>query len=760
LLLVAIVACGSSHDVATAHDPPPVSVAPPAGPAASVDPFIGTGDANVAQAVINGQGGSTFPGAAMPFGMVQWSPDTPQAAPPGYYYPDTSITAFSLTHLNGAGCPAERDFPIMPFAEKPDFSSPWQVGFSHADEHASPGFYEVKLTSGIVVDLTATARTGLARFTFPDGSDPYIALSGGPANEVLDILDFDAHIDPGAQLVTGSRNERFCILGSPYRVYFALRFDRAFADSGTVTQGDASAGAVDAKGQDAGVYFHFSTDDTHVVHMKVGLSYVSVEGAKAALDAENPGWDFDAVHAAAVAKWNDYLGRVAIEGGSPEEQRMFYTALYHSFLQPGVVSDVDGTFVGFDHQTHRDTAHPRYAGFSGWDVYRSWIQLVSVLAPKEASDFVRSLVASGQECGVLPQWSIANTSPNTMVGDPADPTIAAAWAFGARDFDAAAALALMEKGATDATARCDGNLARPGLADYVARGFCPVDASDGPRGPTSTTLEYAVADFAIASFAKTALGDDATWKAYSARSQSWRNVFDTSMRYVQPRHRNDVGGQPSFQSTPPESDDGFVEGNPAQYTFFVPHDFPGLITDLGGDAAAIARLDALFGELNAGLGRPGFYMGNEPGFSTPWAYVFAGAPHRTQAVVRRLLRETFAPTPSGLPGNDDLGAMSSWQAWAMLGLYPAIPGDGVLVVGSPTFPKATVTLGSGAKLVLAATGASPDAPYVQNATIGGQPLGRAYLRWDELANGADLEFTVGASPNESWASTDRPPSAL
>jgi predicted alpha-1,2-mannosidase len=351
-----------------------------------------------------------------------------------------------------------------------------------------------------------------------------------------------------------------------------------------------------------------------------------------------------------------------------------------------------------------------------------------------------------------------------MVGDPADPTIAGAWAFGARDFDVRAALALMRKGATDPSASCSGHAARLGLTDYVGRGYCPVDVRDGPTGPTSTTLEYAVADFSIAQFAKN-VGDDATYKEFLARGQNWRNVFDPSYSaggyqgYPQPRRRDNVGGQPSFQRTDPASTDGFIEGNPAQYTFFVPHDPYGLISALGGEATTVARLDTLFSELNAGTSRPFFYIGNEPQFGTPWLYPFARAPYRTQAVVRRILREVFSVAPGGLPGNDDLGATSAWQVWAMLGMYPAVPGAGVLVLGSPSFPKASITLGSGAKFVIVGDGASADAPYIQSVRLNGAPSSRNFILWDEIRAGATLDVSLGASENMTWgtAPADRPP---
>jgi predicted alpha-1,2-mannosidase len=320
------------------------------------------------------------------------------------------------------------------------------------------------------------------------------------------------------------------------------------------------------------------------------------------------------------------------------------------------------------------------------------------------------------------------------------------------------------KGATDPASACGAFAERQGLADYLALHYCPFDAPDAPDGPPATTLEYALDDFAIAQLAG-ALGDTATQATFLARGQYWKNVFDPAAQgngftgYMMPRLTQDQGGVPAFLAIPVAADGDFVEGNAAQYTFVVPHDVPGLITALGGDAAAVARLDSLFTQLNAGVSAPYCYIGNEPSFGPPWAYPFAGAPWRTQDVVRRILTTAFAPTPSGLPGNDDLGAMSAWQAWAMLGMYPAIPGVGGLVLGSPTFSKATITLAGGKTLVITADGAAADAPYVQSLAVNGKPSTSTWVAWESVAGGGALAFTLGTKPSTSFGAGagDRPP---
>lgn len=762
MLVAVAVACGDSSSAPSrAAEVVPVSVAP-TGLAAFVDPFIGTGDAVSPDPVGNGLTGATYPGAALPFGMVQLSPDTTRNDPPGYHYSDSSITAFSFTHLNGAGCPAFRDVQVLPYASRPDFAEAPDAPFAHADEKASPGFYEVKLASNVLVDLTATKRTGLARFTYPEGSDAYLRFS---SNNIADLVTtsiegFDAHV-VGNDTITGTRDgARFCAKASNYRIYFVIKFDRPFDGFGTVASNVETDGARDINGVNTGLYVKFATNASRVVNMRVGLSYVSLDHAKANLEAENPGYDFEALHRGALAAWNEHLDRVKVEGGTDEGKKQLYTALYHAMLQPGMFSDVDGSYLGFDKQVHVDAAHPRYANFSGWDVYRSWMPLIAVLAPREASDVVRSLVGSGKECGALPRWSIANDDSGMMIGDPAAPAIASAWAFGARDFDPKEALAIALKGATDPAAKCNASVARPCLAEYMAKGYCPGLGTE-LEGNVSITQEYAVADFGIAQLAQAA-GDEATRAAFVTRSRSWKNVID--MGYpggplARPRAADDVGGKPAFLETKANGREGFTEGNAAQYTFFAPHDPYGLVTALGGDAQAIARLDTLFAELNAGVSRPHFYIGNEPQFGTPFLYSFAGAPHRTQGIVRRILRETFAATPNGLPGNDDLGATSAWQIWAMLGLYPAVSGSSNLVFGSPWFPKTTITLGSGKTLTIIGNGAAPDAAYAQAVRVGGAPVTRSYVAWSELEGGQTIEMDLGATPNTAWgtAQADRPP---
>ena len=709
---------------------------------AEVDPFIGTDDSNSPFPVPGGAGGSTFPGATAPFGMIQWSPDTPTGSPSGFRYKDRAIEGFSLTHFNGAGCPNNEDLPIMPALAPPATSpgtswAPYVAPYDHASESASPGSYAVTLAGGRRVELTATTRTGFGRFTFP---------ASKTATLLFDVTHHATGAKPGSLVITG--NDRisgqllggnFCNSSGRFEIFFAAQFDRPFTGFGVWSGATVSPGARTAAGMAAGGYLVFDTTARPAVQVRVALSYVSVEAAWKNLAAESHGRSFEATRAATAAAWEGLLGRVRVEGGTPAERRAFYTALYHVFVNPAVASDVDGSYRDYDEQV-RKTGHVTYQNFSGWDIYRSWIQLMAVLAPAETTDVVRSMVDAGGPLGHLPKWTHQNREANVMNGDPGTLIVANAHAFGVRDFDTRAALALMNRSGSEAS----GNI-RGGLGSYLRAGYL---------WDPSTTLENTSADFAVSRFAA-ALGDRPLAETFGARARQWVNVYNPATGYVQPRRPDGTWAQ----LTDPGDSRGFVEGNAAQYTFMIPYDLGRLFARLGGHAKAIARLDDLFRELNAGTKRPHFYIGNEPQFATPWAYHFAGAPWKTSEVVRRIVTQSFNVGPGGLPGNDDLGATSSWYVWAALGFYPAVPGTDLLAVHGPLFPAVKIALPGGKAVEVRGAGARADAPYVQELTVNGHSSTRAWLRWADLAAGGSLELAMSSKPNEGWghAAADLPP---
>jgi predicted alpha-1,2-mannosidase len=717
-----------------------VRAEPPPDLAAYVDPFIGTAPAPSAHYGPEFDGGDVFPGAAYPTGMLYWSPDTAEhRLPGGYAFADRTIKGFSLTHFSGRGCTVYQDVPIMPVTGSllaspradPDRA---RSTFSHANERAEPGYYAVTLDNGVQVELSVTPRTGLGALTFPPGSGSVLIDAGGSVNGVFDS---GVAIDAEHQLITGSVESQVGCGTDHYTLYFAIAFDRPFAAFGAWEEDRLQAGASAARAAHSGAYVAFDTADNPRVRLKPAISYVSVANALDNLEAENAGWDAGAVRAAARQAWNDTLGKIQVSGGSDANLRVFYTALYHTFLHPNVFSDANGDYVGFDDVVHQVApGHAHYHNIPGWDQYRSLIQLRAMLAPDQTSDIIQSLVDDAlQGGGGMPRWEQANRNSAGMVGDSPGVYVADAYAFGARDFDASAALGALDRGASAPGTPSGGHAVREWLEPWLSLGYVP----DQP----SISLEYAADDFGIAQLAG-ALGDDATRQRYLGRAANWANTFNSATGYVEPRD-----GSGRFAR--PEHDQpccGFVEGNAAQYTFMVPFDYAGLVERLGGRAATIARLDDFFADLNAGPNRPRAWIGNEPSLNAPWAYDFAGAAWKTQSVVRRIQLELFSDTPGGLPGNDDGGTTSAWYVLSALGLYPAVPGVGGLAIGSPLFAEAQVRLGSGGVVHVVGAGAGDAAPHVQSLTLDGVPYTSAWLDWSRLADGATLEFTLGPAPGD------------
>jgi predicted alpha-1,2-mannosidase len=486
------------------------------------------------------------------------------------------------------------------------------------------------------------------------------------------------------------------------------------------------------------------------VLFKVGLSYVSVANARANLAAENPGWDFDGVRASAHATWNNMLNQIQVSGGASTDTHIFYTALYHALLQPNTFSDVNGQYRGFDQRIHTDTSHTQYANFSGWDIYRTQIPLIAMIAPKQVSDMMQSLVVDAQEGGGLPRWSLANIDTGLMVGDPAAAILAEGLAFGADAFDTEAALRMLVRGATRPGVGAPGAQERPGLAQYLRLGYVPLSANVG--APTATSLEYYTADYAIACFAAR-IGDTATAQTFAARASRWSRLFNPATGFIQPRTNDGafVGNGASV--------DGFIEGTSSQYTWMIPFDAGDLIARMGGRAHAEQRLDAYLAKINSGPRETQAWMGNEVSFGAPWLYDYMGAPWKTQAAVRRVMNALFKNSPTGLPGNDDLGTMSAWYVWAALGLYPLIPGRAGFVLGSPLFPRVTLMLG-GHRVSIVANGASQKAPYVQQLLVDDSSYSAQWLPLSTLTDATMLTYTLASTPNRAWGSAqvDAPPS--
>ena len=766
-------------------------------PASMVNPLIGTAN-----------GGNVFPGASTPFGMVQFSPeespDTTRkrlliAGPGGYAYKLNRVRGFSLTNVSGWGCAGgSGDVPLMPMARaigaspSDDFRWSYSTTFSHAGEQAEAGLYRVRLDDGVGVELTATPRTGAARFRFP---------AGRPAEVLIRVSDSEVgseaaavRIDPDRRTVSGEvRSGNFCGYldaedrRSYYTLHFVAVFDQPFIEHGVWRDGVVTRGGLissggtgygdkgfPAKGTGSGAWVSFDPSRSGgVVGVRIGVSYVSEAGARTNLDAEAPvGESFEATAARAQAQWDRRLGQIAVEGGSAEQRRVFYTALYHALLTPNLISDTDGAYPGMDGRTRRlvPGQGAQYANFSGWDVYRSQFQLLAWLDPALGSDIATSLFNQAQaNGGAWDRWTHETGATHVMDGDPAAPAIADLWAFGARGFDARGALASLLKAADQPTAAdlshagcpvvCAGE--RPGLDQWLALHFIPTGAPQW--GGAADALEDVTAEFSLSTLAAR-LGDHATADRFLRRAQYWRNVFDPAATpeggYM--RDRNPDGSwapvtsddDPTPRPFTPSTENGFVEGTAAQYVWMVPFNAKGLFDAMGGVERARGRLDALFYRPNGSMavtnaGPLHSELNNEPSIGIPWLYDYAGAPWKTQELVRQVLDTLWVDRPDGIPGNDDLGAMSSWAVWAMLGLYPETPGRAELVLGSPLFPSAVVHR-IGGDVQITASGGGDGRPYVQALKVDGVATDQPWLPESFALKGGRLQFQLGATPDRAW----------
>jgi predicted alpha-1,2-mannosidase len=798
LLGLAALPLQSLDSASAASAPSPVK-----DPASLVNPLIGTSGA------VN-----TFPGPDVPFGMMQWGPDTtPQRAQGGgYEYNSTQISGFSLTHVSGPGCDVAGDVPILPVsgALSGNLSNDTAT-FSHSDEQTAIGSYTVKDASGVTTELTDTTRAGLGRFTFPAGApgNLLLKLSGGATQvdgtrvKVVSNREVSGSVDSG----------HFCGASNRYTLHFDIKFDRPFTTSGTwvgstinpdaksltagrtaapkssSTQGStlhekhftvpaspspvihpsagakstgtassstAATGNSSAKASGSastapvtganGMYLTFDTASSTAVTAAVGISYTSDDNAAANLSSEISGWDLNKLRTASHNAWNALLGKIAVGGGSHDQQVEFYTALYHALLHPNVFSDDNGQYMGMDNQVHKlaKGQKAQYANYSGWDTYRSQTQLIATVAPQQTGDIVTSMLNGYDQTGLLPKWASNNGESYVMVGDPGASIIADAYAFGVRNFDTAHALDAMVHEATAP------NQDRPGESVRDAKGYLPLDETDygccNFYGPVSTQLEYDSADYALASFAKS-LGNTADYTKFATRAQDWENVFNPQTGYLQGRNQD---GSFAGGFTPGTSN-GFVEGTSAQYTPMVPFDLKQLIAARGGSDAYASYLDSLLDDITD-PGSTNADLSNEPSLEIPWEYDYVGQPWKTQEAVREAQLGLYFNAPVGSFGNDDLGAMSSWYVWSSLGMYPETPGTDTLALGSPAFPVAKVTFGNGKQVTINAPQAAPNAPYVQSLKVNGKAWNTSWLTAGQFNSARTLDYTLSTQPDTAWAS--------
>ncbi|MEN8226741.1 MAG: GH92 family glycosyl hydrolase [Bacteroidota bacterium] len=701
-----------------------------------VDPFIGTGGH-----------GHTFPGAMVPFGMVQISPDTRMEnwdGSSGYHYSDKTIMGFSQTHLSGTGAPEFCDILLMPtvgkvqmlVGDEKDSSTGYRSSFSHQNESASPGYYSVLLDDyQVKAELTATTRTGFHQYTFP---------ASDSSNIIIDLKNRDRVIASGIQFESDTELSGFrrsIRWAKDQHVYFYAKFSRPFERSGIAINDTLRDDITHAEGENIKAFVTCHTKQDEKILVKIGISAVSVEGAKMNLEAENQDWNFNQMKNQARNAWNKHLSRIEIEGGSEKEKRIFYTSLYHTAMAPNLFNDVDGRYRGVDGKVHKANGFIRYTVFSLWDVFRAQMPLITILEPSRMNDFMRTFMAIYRNGGRLPHWEIWGNYSGSMIGHHALPVMLDAYNKGIRDFDIDLAYKAM-KNQVDHTGY------------YANLGYIPADKS---AGSVSVVMEYAYNDWCLAEMARN-LGKEDDFLHYQQRAQFYRNLFDPGTGFMRPKNSDRSWVEPF---DPAEGSEHFVEGNSYQYSLFAPHDVQGLIDLLGGDAKFEKWLDQLFtyqSEHDAGVkdasGLIGQYAhGNEPSHHMAYLYNYAGAAPKTQKMIRKILHTMYDDTPDGLEGNEDCGQMSAWYILSSMGFYPVNPGDANYIIGTPLFERVTVHLENGKQFVIKANHVSDKNSYIQSATLNGLPHSKSWFTHDDITSGSELVFEMGPAPNKSWGTS-------
>ncbi|MGH7943197.1 MAG: GH92 family glycosyl hydrolase [Limisphaerales bacterium] len=705
-----------------------------------------------------GAHGHTYPGATVPFGMVQLSPDTRTNTwdgCSGYHYSDSTILGFSHTHLSGTGASCLGDVLLMPTTGKV-YLNPGVPGdgyasrFSHAREEATPGYYRVFLdTPRVTAELTATARCGFHRYTFPASGLSHVILDlvhgigNQPVEATLNVEN--------SRSISGSRISEGW--GGLRAVYFVMKFSKPFESFGIVQEGKRlSANVTRADGREVKAYFNYKTGAKEVILVKVGISGTSIAGAWKNLDAEIPSWNFEAVRAAAVRQWQQELNAIEIKTFDPHVRTAFYANLYLTAAAPNVFNDVDGTYRGYDHQNHTSTGFQNYTTFSIWDIYRTEWPLLLLLHPARINDMVQSMLTEFRQLDrhTLPVWPLWGNETWCMPGYHSADMIAAAYLDGFHRFDAETAYQDMRE-----TAMQD----RRGLDAYREKGYGPL---------TSISLEYTIDDWCIARMAQ-ALGHARDARLFYRRSANYYNLFDRTTGFFRARLSDGRWREPfdAFGMV----NDQYSEADAWQYAFSIQQDVPGLIALFGGDRGFIQKLDELFTtnpvihtRIPDLTGRIGQYVGgNEQSCHIAYLYDYAGAPYKTQYRVRQVMTRLYNDTPEGEPGNVDCGQMAAWYVFSALGFYPVNPDSGVFVIGSPIVRKAVIHLSRekyhNKTFTIIAERNSQQNIYIQSATLDGEPLLKPWFTWQQLVAGGTLRLVMGAQPNPAWGSApgDAPP---
>ena len=719
-----------------------------------VDPFIGTD-----------YHGHTFPGASLPFSMVQLSPDTRTMgwdACAGYHYSDSSILGFSHTHLSGTGIGDYGDILFMPFTEsvsldagpEENIDAGYRSRFDRETEKARPGYYRVKLTDDdIDVELTSTTRAGMHRYTFPEANQAGILIDlthtlHGHKNPLHEIRIVNDQEIQGLKLTSGWARH--------HTVYFTAKFSKPF-EAEIYMDNVLQEGKTNISGQNAKMKLIFKTKEGEQVLAKVGISAVSYEGSALNLETEIPGWDFDQISSEAEDTWERELSRIRVKTDDVSEKRTFYTALYHTYMYPGVFSDVDGSYKGMDHENHQSDIK-NYTVFSLWDTYRALHPLFTILKPEYNQELIRSLLRKYDEGGILPKWGLASNYTGTMIGSHAVSVIVDAYMKGHRNFDTEKALeAIIYSVNWDTLKEVSSSAAMvwrrlmPDAKLYEEKyGFIPCDLANRS---VSIGLEYAYNYWAVAIMAED-MGRHEIAQAYYEKSKRYKTYFDKETGFM--RGKNLDGSwiepfHPRFANH--KGSDPYVEGNAWQWTWFVPHDVAGLAELMGGRETFSQKLDSLFtvssevlgedagGDITGLIGQ--YAHGNEPSHHIAYMFNEVEQPWRTQEIVSEILNEFYTDQPDGLCGNEDCGQMSAWYILNSLGFYPMCPGDVRYSIGRPSFDEVKIDLENGEIFTILAENRSADNRYVQEVRLNGEKLSEPYITHQEIESGGTLVYVMG-----------------
>lgn len=712
-------------------------------------PMVGTADH-----------GHAYPGAIVPFGMMQLSPDTPIQGwdgCSGYHYSDRAIRGFSHTHLAGTGCGCLGDILLMPTVGDVRLDPKGYTSkFSHDNECATPGYYRVFLDDPkVTAELTATIRCGFHKYTFPATDNAHF------------ILDLVHSVGNNAYKATVNFENKTTISGERISdgwggrraIYFVMQFSKPFESFGAEKDGGKTS-EDKVEGKHVKAYVNFKTTDKEVILVKVGISGTGIEGARKNLAAEIPGWDFDAIHAAAVQQWKELLDVVQIETFDPHIRNTFYANLYLCCQAPVIFNDADGTYRGMDRKNHKGTFQ-NYTIFSLWDTYRAENPLLALLQPGRVDDMIQSMLAEYKESGLhtTPIWPLWGNESWCMIGYHSVAVIVDAYFKGFRGFDAEEAYQAMKD-----TALQDRN----GLKTYKKLGYV---ASTRGGEATSRTIEYSYDDWCLARMAE-ALGHKEDAELFYKRSTNYRNLFDRSVGFFRGRKENGSWRKPFVADA--LVGDEYTEADAWQYAFAVQQNVPDMISLYGGDEGFVSRLDAMFNAdstIQTGIpditGRIGqFAHGDEQCHHVSYLFNYAGAPYKTQERVREVMNKFYKDTPDGQCGNIDCGQMAAWYIFSAIGFYPVNPASGIYIIGSPNVTKAVLNLDAkkydGHKFTVIAENNSAENIYIQSATLNDKPLDRAWLTYKEVTAGGTLKFIMGPKPNVEWGKGQnvRPPATM